>query len=129
MSVSAGHRLRVQQRLSGFTTYVTFAAVVAHELGRRTMSRGDADLKIGRAIWVVFSGSRRPARDGRRRRRRLDAAGSGHGGLVAGLVANLALRAYVKIRATRHERQYHTPSCRRAKPPKLPLDVRRGGFG
>ena len=37
------------------STYVTFAAVVATGMGDRTMARGDADLKIGRAIWVWSS--------------------------------------------------------------------------
>lgn len=35
------------------TTYVAFAAVIATGLADRVLSRGDADLKIGRAIWVV----------------------------------------------------------------------------
>ena len=94
------------------TTYVTFAAVVATGMGDRTMARGDADLKIGRAIWVVFSwffGGLLA----------LVAAAvvawgllkAGTAGLVVGLAANLALRVFVKTRADRHERQYH---------PKLP---------
>jgi hypothetical protein len=37
------------------TTYVAFAAVVATGLADRVMARGDADLKIGRAIWVITS--------------------------------------------------------------------------
>ena len=37
------------------TTYVTFAAVVASGWADGTMIRGDADRKIGRSIWVVFS--------------------------------------------------------------------------
>lgn len=36
------------------TTYVAFAAVIATGLADRVLSRGDADLKIGRAIWVVM---------------------------------------------------------------------------
>lgn len=90
------------------TTYVTFAAVVATGMGDRTMSRGDADLKIGRAIWVVFSwffgGILALAA----------AAGvawvllkAGTAGLVIGLAANLLLRAFVKRRSDRHEQQYH----------------------
>ena len=94
------------------TTYVTFAAVVATGMGDRTMARGDADLKIGRAIWVVFSwffGGLLA----------LVAAAAvawtllqaGPAGLAVGLAANLALRAFVKLRSDRHERRYH---------PKLP---------
>jgi phosphate/sulfate permease len=37
------------------TTYVTFAAVVGSGIGDRIFQRGDAALKLARAIWVVFS--------------------------------------------------------------------------
>jgi phosphate/sulfate permease len=37
------------------TTYVTFAAVVATGMADRIFQRGDAALKLGRAIWVVTS--------------------------------------------------------------------------
>lgn len=90
------------------TTYVTFAAVVATGMGDRTMARGDADLKIGRAIWVVFSwflGGLLAM---------TVAAGvawvllkAGTAGLVLGLSANLALRAFVRRRSDRHEQHYH----------------------
>lgn len=43
------------QGLPVSTTYVGFAAVVATGLADRVMARGDAELKIGRAIWVIFS--------------------------------------------------------------------------
>lgn len=43
------------QGLPVSTTYVAFAAVVATGLADRVMARGDAELKIGRAIWVIFS--------------------------------------------------------------------------
>ncbi len=96
---------------SGFpvsTTYVTFAAVVATGMGDRTMARGDADLKIGRAIWVVFSwfiGGFVA----------LIAAAAvawvllkaGTIGLIAGLAGNLLLRAFVRKRSDRHEQHYH----------------------
>jgi hypothetical protein len=35
------------------TTYVAFAAILGTGFSDRVMSRGDADLKFGRAIWVV----------------------------------------------------------------------------
>jgi len=93
------------------TTYVTFAAVVATGLGDRTMARGDADLKIGRAIWVVFSwffGGLLA----------LIAGGVvafvllkvGTVGVLLALGANLALRAFVRLRADRHEKKYHPPT-------------------
>lgn len=94
------------------TTYVTFAAVVATGMGDRTMARGDADLKIGRAIWVVFSwlfgGLIAMATTAGVAWILLQA---GTPGLAIGLGGNLALRAYVKRSSDRHERQYH---------PKLP---------
>lgn len=37
------------------TTYVTFAAVVATGAADRILERGDAELKLARTIWVVFS--------------------------------------------------------------------------
>ena len=37
------------------TTYVAFAAVVATGMADRIFQRGDAELKMGRAIWVVTS--------------------------------------------------------------------------
>ena len=96
------------------TTYVTFAAVVATGMGDRTMARGDADLKIGRAVWVVFSwffGGLLAL---------VCAAAvawvllqAGTAGLLLALAGNLVLRAYVRARSDRHEQRYH---------PKLPQD-------
>lgn len=37
------------------TTYVAFAAVVATGMADRIFQRGDADLKLARTIWVMFS--------------------------------------------------------------------------
>jgi phosphate/sulfate permease len=37
------------------TTYVAFAAVVATGIADRVLQRGDAELKLARTIWVVFS--------------------------------------------------------------------------
>lgn len=56
MAVSASViALASSQKLPVSTTYVAFAAVVATGLADRVMARGDAELKIGRTIWVVFS--------------------------------------------------------------------------
>ena len=90
------------------TTYVTFAAVVATGMGDRTMARGDADLKVGRAVWVVFSwffGGFVA----------LAAAAavawlllkSGTPGLALALAGNLLLRAWVRRRSDLHENRYH----------------------
>lgn len=90
------------------TTYVAFAAVVATGLADRAIERGDADLKMGRAIWVVFSwfASALIA---------MAASGAvalaimklGMGGLVLGLVANLVVRYFAGRRSDAHERVYH----------------------
>ena len=37
------------------TTYVTFAAVIATGIADRIFQRGDAELKLARSIWVIFS--------------------------------------------------------------------------
>ena len=37
------------------TTYVAFAAVIATGMADRILQRGDADLKLARTLWVVFS--------------------------------------------------------------------------
>jgi phosphate/sulfate permease len=56
MSVSASVIALASSRgLPVSTTYVAFAAVIGTGLADRVMARGDADLKIGRAIWVIFS--------------------------------------------------------------------------
>ncbi|MDZ4198813.1 MAG: inorganic phosphate transporter [Kiritimatiellia bacterium] len=56
MSISASVIAFASSRgLPVSTTYVAFAAVIATGMADRVMSYGDADLKIGRAIWVVFS--------------------------------------------------------------------------
>lgn len=55
-SVSAGIIAFASSRgLPVSTTYVSFAAVLATGMADRVLHRGDADLKVGRAIWVVFS--------------------------------------------------------------------------
>lgn len=90
------------------TTYVTFAAVVATGMGDRTMSRGDADLKIGRAIWVAFSwffGGLLALLAAALVAMVLLKAGTA--GLLAALAGNLALRVYIRKRADRHEQHYH----------------------
>ena len=84
-------------------------------MGDRTMARGDADLKIGRAIWVVFSwfaGGLLALIAGAAVAWVLLKASII--GLVLCLGANIALRAFVRLRADRHEKQYH---------PQTPLEL------
>ncbi len=115
MSVSAGVIAFASSRgLPVSTTYVAFAAVVATGMADRVMSYGDADIKIGRAIWVVFSWFAGAA---------LAWAASfvtasviirlGTVGLMAMMTANLILRWWIGRRADRHERIYHEEYSRR----------------
>ena len=95
------------------TTYVAFAAVVATGWGDRVFSRGDADLKIGRAIWVVFSWFMAAF---------LAMLAAGvvalviyrftYLGFALAVAANFGTRYYFKRRADRHEATYH-PSRRK----------------
>ncbi len=96
------------QGLPVSTTYVTFAAVVATGMADRTMSRGDADRKIGRAIWVVFCWF-----GGALLAMIASAAVAfvilklGLVGLIVCLGANLFIRFRVGRRSERHERIFH----------------------
>ena len=107
------------------TTYVSFAAVIATGWGDRVFSRGEADLKVGRAIWVVscwFLGMF------------LAAAGTA---VVAGVISkielvgfviflaiNLVIRHYFSKKADEHDKLYHTkkdsPSTSYRSGPKKP---------
>lgn len=90
------------------STYVTFAAVVASGMADRTMARGDADLKIGRTIWVIFSwfaGGLLALVAGAVVAFLMLKAGTI--GLLLALGGNFALRAFIRLRADRHEKKYH----------------------
>lgn len=91
------------------TTYVSFAAVIATGWGDRVFSRGKAEIKVGRAIWVVtcwFIGMF------------LAAACSALVasiivwlqlvGFVIFLVVNLVLRYYFSKQSDKHEKTYHS---------------------
>jgi len=90
------------------TTYVAFAAVVATGLADRVMTRGDAHLKIGRAIWVVFSWFASAAIA-------VFATAAvarvifhlGLAGLAIGLGANLTIRYFAKRRSDAQEERVH----------------------
>jgi len=101
------------------TTYVAFAAVITTGWADRALTRGDSDLKIGRAIWVFFSWF-------------LGAfvamassallavfilwlwkMGIGVIGLAIGLGGNIGLRFLVKKRSDRHEQIHHEAVSKR----------------
>jgi len=87
------------------TTYVAFAAVVATGAADRIMQRGDADLKMARTIWVVFSWFASAAIAA-------VAAGAvcltvttlGVVGMLIGIVANMGLRLYLKKQSDAQEK-------------------------
>jgi phosphate/sulfate permease len=103
------------QGLPVSTTYVTFAAVVSTGMADRVMSRGDADRKIGRAIWVAFSwfaGALLAM---------VSAAVVAFVivklklvGLVLAIAANLLIRFFVKKRSAAHEIKHHQEATQAA---------------
>ena len=91
------------------TTYVAFAAVLGTGLSDRVFARGDADKKLGRAIWVIVCWFIAPV---------IAVVATGcvsmvvyklsTVGLIASIVANFLIRRSFKRRADQHEKQYHT---------------------
>ncbi len=99
------------------TTYVAFAAMLGTGLSDRVFVRGDADLKMGRAIWVVTCWFIAPI---------IAICATGciailvfrlsMAGIVISLGLNLAMRFLFKRRADAHEKRYHAsePGTRQA---------------
>jgi phosphate/sulfate permease len=102
------------------TTYVAFAAVLGTGFSDRVFARGDADLKVGRAIWVVSCWFIAPV---------IAAVATGCVALVvyhlgtAGLLIclglNLGLRRLFRQRADAHERKYHPVEVKPVERPAL----------
>jgi len=90
------------------TTYVAFAAVLGSGLADRVFARGDADTKVGRAIWVITCWFITPL---------IAIVATGcvatlvyrlsTAGLILCIALNLAVRFALKRRADAHERRYH----------------------
>jgi len=90
------------------TTYVAFAAVLGTGMSDRVFARGDADLKLGRAVWVITCWFLAPV---------IAIVATGcvarivyHFsvvGLVACFMLNLGVRRYFRRRADDHERKFH----------------------
>ncbi|MFQ5804815.1 MAG: inorganic phosphate transporter [Phycisphaerae bacterium] len=101
------------------TTYVAFAAVLATGLADRIFQRGDADLKLARTIWVMFSWLAASA---------IAAVCAGvvcllvykaqAAGIVIGVGANLAVRRALKRRADAQELRVRE-AARERKHPEL----------
>jgi phosphate/sulfate permease len=90
------------------TTYISFAAVVATGWGDRVFGRGDADLKIGRSIWVVtawiLGGFIAMISSGLVS---LTVYRLGVAGIVIALTVNILLRLFFAKKADEHEQKYH----------------------
>lgn len=92
------------------TTYVTFAAIIFTGFADRVFVSGDADLKLGRALWVLFSWIFSGVVA-------VVAAGAvalliyelGLVGLGLGLVANLTTRYLAQRAADAQEQRVHGP--------------------
>jgi phosphate/sulfate permease len=109
MSVSASVIALASSRgLPVSTTYVAFAAVIGTGLADRVMARGDADLKIGRAIWVVTSWllaaliAMVATAFVARLVYHLEFAG-----LVVAFLLNMVVRYYAKVRSDAQEERVH----------------------
>jgi phosphate/sulfate permease len=102
------------------TTYVSFAAIVATGSADRIFQRGDADLKLARTIWVIFSWFAAA----------IIAAvcaglvcklvyAAGAVGIVLAVGANLAVRQVLKRRADRQEQRVREASRERKYPERF----------
>lgn len=90
------------------TTYVAFAAVLGSGMADRVFTRGDADRKVGRAIWVVSCWFIAPV---------IAIVATGCAsvllyrlsvlGLLICIALNLTVRLVFHRRADAHERKYH----------------------
>ena len=90
------------------TTYVAFAAILGTAASDRVFSRGDADVKVGRAIWVVSCWFIAPVIA-------ILAAGGvarlvyhlSVWGLALAILLNFAARLVLKRRSDAHEQRHH----------------------
>jgi len=108
------------------TTYVTFAAVVATGMADRIFQRGDAALKLGRAIWVITSWFLAAL---------IAAVAAGLvataifrleiWGMGAVLILNLVLRQKLKTRSDLHQRRVKEQAYERAHPEEFALEDER----
>ena len=90
------------------TTYVAFAAVLGSGLSDRVFARGDAETKLGRAIWVITCWVLAPL---------IAVVATGCiatiayrleiYGLVLCIMLNLGARLFFRHRANLHEKKYH----------------------
>lgn len=105
------------------TTYVAFAAVIATGMADRIFQRGDAELKLGRSIWIVtswvlsaviaivatFAVTSIVSR--------LEVIG-----MVACIAVNLKIRSVLKIRANRQAERVQDEAYERVHPEEFALE-------
>jgi phosphate/sulfate permease len=99
------------------TTYVAFAAVIATGAADRILQRGDADLKMARTVWVIFSWFASAV---------IAAAAAGIicrivfylgiWGMVIGIAANMTLRVILKKRSDMQEKRVREQARERMYP-------------
>ena len=97
------------------TTYVAFAAILGSGLSDRVFARGDADTKMGRAIWVITCWFLAPI---------IAIVATGCvaqlvyqlsvAGLLVCILLNLAIRYYFRNRADKHEKLHHSSAAARS---------------
>ncbi len=102
IAFASGHKLPVS------TTYVAFAAVLGSGLSDRVFARGDAETKLGRAIWVITCWFIAPI---------VAIVATGCvativyrleiWGLAICICLNLGARMFFRARANAHEKKYH----------------------
>jgi len=105
------------------TTYVAFAAIVASGMADRVYVRGDAALKLGRSIWVVFCWFAAAVLA-------MIATGItclavyyiGVGGMAGCLVVNFCVRRYVRRRADAQEERVRRDAEERMHPEDFALE-------
>lgn len=105
------------------TTYVTFAAVVATGMADRIFQRGDAELKLARAVWVITSwflsaliatSSAFAVTHAVRR--------AGIAGIIGCVLVNLFVRHTLKKRADRQAMRVAEEAYERAHPEEFALE-------
>lgn len=108
------------------TTYISFSAVVATGWGDKVYGRGDADLKIGRSIWVVtawiLGGIIAMVSAGVVS---VTVYRLGIAGIVIALATNILLRMFFAKKADAHEQKYH-PKLPKTGQEKSPAVVKPG---
>ena len=104
------------------TTYVAFAAVVATGMADRIFQRGDATLKLGRAIWVVSSWVLSAMIAAITAYAVTKAVRTGVVGIIVCLIINLLIRYYLKIRADVQANRVEEEAYERAHPEEFALE-------